>query len=208
MSLPQLISAQKKIAACRACPEMAGRPVHGAPVLSRIFLLGQAPGVHEESRGKPFAYTAGKTLFRWFEEAAGIDETYFREHVYMAAVARCFPGRASNGGDRLPDAGEISNCSPHLEREIEILKPSLFLPVGKLAISQILGPSVFKPNAKLTDVVGQNLSATFKGHTADTICLPHPSGLSAWHKTEPGKSLLAKALLLITAHPAWRSEME
>ena len=115
MSLPELRKIQSLIKECRACPNMVGRPVHGAHILSSIFLLGQAPGTHEESRGKPFAYTAGKTLFRWFEEAAGINEEYFREHVYMAAVARCFPGKMTStagkvGGDRLPDLTEIKNC--------------------------------------------------------------------------------------------------
>jgi uracil-DNA glycosylase len=208
MSKSRLIEIQRGIAACRECPAMVGRPVYGAPVASRIFLLGQAPGTHEESRGKPFAYTAGKTLFRWFEEAAGIDEGYFREHVYMAAVARCFPGKAANGGDRLPDAREIANCRRHLAQEVAVLKPELILPVGKLAIAQVLGPERFPAAGKLADVIGKTFVATYLGESADVICLPHPSGLSAWPKTEPGKTLLKRALTRIVKHPAWRAEME
>ncbi|HBH35783.1 MAG TPA: uracil-DNA glycosylase, partial [Gammaproteobacteria bacterium] len=37
----------------------------------------------------------------------------------------------------------------------------------------------------------------------DVIALPHPSGLSTWHRTEPGKTLLTRALRLIKEHPAW-----
>lgn len=208
MSLPRLIQVQREIAACRECPAMVGRPVHGPPVLSRVLLIGQAPGTHEESRGRPFAHTAGKTLFRWFEEAAGIDEAHFRSRIYMAAVARCFPGKATGGGDRLPDAREIANCRRHLARETEILRPELILPVGKLAIAQVLGLSVYPASAKLADVVGKKFVATYLGATADVVCLPHPSGLSSWHKLEPGKSLLKKALRLITAHPTWRETVE
>src|ERR1700759_2537842 len=89
--------------ACRACPKMIGPVVHGPPVVSGILLVGQAPGPREGSFGKPFAWTAGRTLFRWFEEAIGVGEEEFRAKVYMAAVARCFPGKAPGGGDRRPD---------------------------------------------------------------------------------------------------------
>jgi uracil-DNA glycosylase len=208
MTLARLNLIQKDIMKCRDCPGMAGRPVHGAPVLSRILLIGQAPGIHEEGRGRPFAHTAGKTLFRWFEETAGVDEAHFRSHVYMAAVARCFPGKAKGGGDRLPDADEIRNCRRHLALETALLRPKLILPVGKLAISQVLGPEVYPSSAKLADVVGKKFVATFLGETADVYCLPHPSGLSTWHQTEPGKTLLKKALRAIVKHSAWISEME
>ncbi len=208
MTIAHLTQIQTGIAACRDCPSMVGRPVHGAPVLSRVLLIGQAPGIHEEGRGRPFAHTAGKTLFRWFEETAGVDEAHFRAHVYMAAVARCFPGKATGGGDRIPDPKEIANCRRHLALETALLRPKLILPVGKLAISQVLGPRGYPPSAKLADVVGKKFVATFLGETADIFCLPHPSGLSTWHQTEPGKTLLKKALRAIVRHPAWIEEME
>ena len=43
-------------------------PVSGGPVLSKVMLVGQAPGVREPVLGKPFAWTAGRTLFGWFEQ--------------------------------------------------------------------------------------------------------------------------------------------
>ncbi|MEO5969899.1 MAG: uracil-DNA glycosylase family protein [Bdellovibrionia bacterium] len=52
------------------CPKMVGPPVHGAVIATPIFLIGQAPGPREGKLGRPFAYTAGKTLFRWFEPMA------------------------------------------------------------------------------------------------------------------------------------------
>src|SRR5665811_1947627 len=82
---------------CRRCPEMNPPVVSGGPVLSRVLLVGQAPGDKEPKLGRPFAWTAGKTLFRWFNEAAGIDEAAFRASVYMAAVCRCFPGKKASG---------------------------------------------------------------------------------------------------------------
>lgn len=209
MKLSPLAEIQATIAACRVCPKMVGAPVYGPPVESSLFLLGQAPGPHEESLGRPFAYTAGKTLFSWFREVCGVPEARFRANVYMAAVARCYPGKGKGGGgDRVPDAEEILRCGSHLQAELEILRPRLILAVGKLAISQVLGREKFGTTAKLTSVVGRKMESTYHGVRADVICLPHPSGLSSWHKTEPGKSLLREALFLVRDHPAWKAQFK
>ena len=182
--------------ACTACPKMIRPVVHGAPVASRILLVGQAPGPREGSFGRPFAWTAGKTLFRWFEEGLGVNEEDFRAKVYMAAVARCFPGKAPGGGDRRPDAEETARCRVFLVREVEILQPKLVLAVGTMAIEQVLGTK-----EKLDVLIGTMRRATYHGVETDVVPLPHPSGASPWHKMEPGKTLLRKALERVAQHP-------
>jgi uracil-DNA glycosylase len=185
--------------ACRACPKMIGPVVHGPAVASRVILVGQAPGPREGSFGRPFAWTAGRTMFRWFQESLGVDEATFRERVYMAAVARCFPGKASGGGDRKPDAEEIVRCRTWLAGEAAILQPELVVAVGTLAIDQVLGQK-----SPLADVVGTVRQSRWHGCDVDVVALPHPSGASPWHKIEPGKTLLGKALRLLARHPAMR----
>jgi uracil-DNA glycosylase len=175
------------------------RPVvTGVPVMSPVMLIGQAPGVREGPAGKPFAWTAGKTMFGWFAQL-GLSEAAFRNLVYMAAVCRCFPGKAETGGDRVPSPDEVTRCRRHLATEVRILRPRLLIPVGKLAIAQ-----VFPDIDKLTEVIGERQRGTLAGHELDVIALPHPSGASTWHRTQPGKSLLAQALALIGKHEAWR----
>jgi uracil-DNA glycosylase len=191
-----LVSLQARLAACRACPRMVGTPVHGPPVPSRILLVGQAPGPREASLGRPFAWTAGRTLFRWLEQATGGDEAMVRSRIYISAVARCFPGKAPGGGDRRPDPDEVQRCSQWLSAEVELLKPRLIVPVGTLAIESVLGH-----RGRLLEVVGRKQRAVFFGHAADVIPLPHPSGASTWHRMEPGARLLKKALALFAAHP-------
>jgi uracil-DNA glycosylase len=188
-----------ELAACRACPKMIGPVVHGPPVASRVMLVGQAPGPREGSFGRPFAWTAGRTMFRWFEEALGVDEARFRASVYMAAVARCFPGKARGGGDRKPDAEEIERCRRWLASETEILRPDLVIAVGTLAIEQVLGEK-----APLAEVVGTTRRVRWLGRDVEVIALPHPSGASTWHKTEPGKALLGKALRRLARHPVMK----
>jgi uracil-DNA glycosylase len=196
-NLQVIISHQTALKACHECPDMHGPVVVGKPVVSPVLMVGQAPGDKEGPAGKPFAWTAGKTLFRWFEQI-GLNETAFRQQIYMAAVCRCFPGKLPKGGDRVPNQKEIARCRRWLDAEIALLKPQLILPVGKLAIAQFL------PVNKLTDVVGERHKIKLDGHRLDLIPLPHPSGASTWHRTEPGKGLLQKALAHIEAHPAWR----
>lgn len=192
-----LLAHRAALSNCSACPEMKGPVVSGTPILSPILLMGQAPGDKEGIYGKPFAWTAGKTLFKWFQRI-GLDEAAFRQRVYMAAVCRCFPGKNPKGGDRVPSLAEINNCARWLNSEIELLKPALILPVGKLAISQLM------PVKKLNDVIGKLHKVTYHGHSTEVIPLPHPSGASTWHRTEPGISLLDLALTELQHHPAWQ----
>ena len=185
------------LSACRLCAGMTGPPVVGNPVLSPLMLVGQAPGSKEIEVGRPFAWTAGRTLFGWFREI-GVDEPRFRDRVYMAAVCRCFPGKSPKGGDRVPSPEEIAHCARWREAELRLLRPELVLPVGKLAIAQFL------PAPRLDQVVGRAFQRDLDGRVVDIIPFPHPSGASPWHRIEPGKGLLRQALGLVEVHPAWQ----
>ena len=195
----QIIKHQTKLQDCTRCENMVRPVITGVPVSSKIMTIGQAPGIHEGKIGKPFGWTAGKTLFKWFK-SIGVDEEHFRNHVYMAAVCRCFPGKNPKGsGDRVPDKNEIENCKVWIEKEYEILQPKLIIPIGKLAIAQYLKAK------KLDQVVGQQFIIDTPLLQADVIPLPHPSGLSTWYNTEPGKTLLQDALSLIEQHKTWKA---
>ncbi|MBK1719432.1 uracil-DNA glycosylase family protein [Thiocystis violacea] len=192
-----LIRLHGELESCRRCPGMWGPPVHSLPVLSSVMLIGQAPGTREIEQKRPFCWTAGKTLFGWFA-SIGLEEAAFRERVLVSAVCRCFPGKNPKGGDRVPDRDEIERCTPWWRGELELLRPRLILPVGKLAISRLMDCD------RLNDVVGRQWPYRSEtGWEADIIPLPHSSGASTWFKMEPGRSLLTQALGLIAAHPEW-----
>jgi uracil-DNA glycosylase len=163
------------------------------------MLVGQAPGTKEPIVGRPFAWTAGRKLFKWFEQATGLDEAAVRSSIYFAAVCRCFPGKNPKGGDRVPSPEEMDTCSTWLEREYELLRPRLIIPVGKLAISRVVG------EAPLSETVGKVFRVRAGGRLVDVIPLPHPSGASPWPHQEPGRTLLARAFELLAAHPAMRA---
>jgi uracil-DNA glycosylase len=189
---------QAALRGCRRCQQMLGPPVAGPPALSKILLVGQAPGDKEPVLGRPFAWTAGKQLFKWFA-TLGVVEAEFRQRVYMAATCRCFPGKNPRGGDRVPSDAEVEKCRPWLERELELLQPTLLIPIGRLAIQQFL------PAAQLVEQVGKSFQIARGRRRIDVVPLPHPSGASTWPRSEPGKSLTAQALKLLGAHPAWQN---
>ncbi len=187
----------ERLRACRLCESVQAPPVVGAVRGARVFLMGQAPGPREREDGRPFVWTAGTTLFRWFD-SIGVEETLFREKVYMGAVIRCFPGKmVRGGGDRRPSRGEIEACDRFFAAELELLKPRLVLAVGKMAIERLM------PGGRLDDLVGRSFEISRAGHGFTCIPLPHPSGLNRWIQTDSGKALLRQALELAASHPAW-----
>lgn len=199
-----------QLQACRRCPDVHPPPVVGAVAGAAIMLIGQAPGPREMESGRPFVFTAGRTLFKWIA-SIGVEEEVFRQRVHMGAVIRCFPGKIPGGqGDRKPSRSEVDNCREHYLAELRLLRPGLLLLVGKLAIEQ------FIPHRRLDEVVGRSFPLhsmhsmhslhplQIEGHPLTAFPLPHPSGLSRWIQAEAGKALLAEALQAIAVHPVWR----
>jgi uracil-DNA glycosylase len=155
------------------------------------MLVGQAPGQVEAAGGRPFAGRAGKTLFRWLERA-GVDEATARHRIYIAAVTRCYPGPSPSGrGDRVPSQAEQDTCAVWLDAELEIIRPRLLIPVGRLAITRFL------PNLPLHELIGRAHSVDHLGGQSLAIPLPHPSGASSWIHQGNHPHLLDQALELI-----------
>lgn len=182
----------RALAACRACGLAEGiRPIVSEARKPRVMLVGQAPGQVETAGGRPFAGRAGKTLFRWLERA-GIDEPTFREHVYIAAVTRCYPGPSPSGrGDRVPSREEQERCAIWLEEELRIIRPEVLIPVGKLAIAR------FFPERPLDEIIGRATEVEHVAGRSLAIPLPHPSGASSWIHQGNHPQLLERALRLL-----------
>src|SRR6476469_9205079 len=156
---------------CQRCQLAAGiRPVVSLARRPRAMLVGQAPGQVESEGGRPFSGRAGKTLFRWLERA-GIDEASARELIYISAITRCYPGPHPSGrGDRVPTKVEQSRCGDWLDTELEIIRPKLLIPVGRLAIERFVEP------LPLSELIGTKRMVEHAGGKSVLIPLPHPSG--------------------------------
>ena len=156
------------------------------------MLVGQAPGQVETGGGKPFAGRAGRTLFRWFERI-GLTEDTVRDRLYISAITRCYPGPHPSGrGDRVPSPSERARCADWLDAELQIMRPPLIIPVGRLAIDRFLGA------VPLADVVGRAHQITHAGGISEVVPLPHPSGASSWIHQPGNAALLDRALDLLS----------
>jgi uracil-DNA glycosylase len=181
------------LAACRRCrfDDPAVLPVISSAREPLAMLVGQAPGKTEVIDRRPFAGRAGRTLFRWFA-SIGIDEPIARKRIYIAAITRCFPGSSPSGrGDRVPSPSQVANCSTWLDAEIEMIRPAVVIPVGRLAIERFLGSGL------LSNLIGRAHRLRSLPGAPVAIALPHPSGASSWIH-EPGHmELVARSLDLI-----------
>ena len=182
------------LGSCRRCghgPDVS--PIVSAARRPKVMLVGQAPGKVEAAGGRPFAGRAGRTLFRWLERA-GVDEPTARSRIYIAAVTRCYPGPSESGrGDRVPSLIERDNCAAWLDDELRILRPSLLIPVGRLAIERFLPPR------SLEELIGREHEVEYAHGRAVAIPLPHPSGASSWIHQGRHPELLERALKLLAA---------
>lgn len=197
-SLAHALAAHRaRLAACAACALGAGiRPIVSEARDARVMLVGQAPGRVEAGGGRAFAGRSGATLFGWLAQA-GLDEAVFREHVYIAAVTRCFPGPHPSGrGDRVPSPAERARCRRWLDDELRIIRPELLVLVGRLAIDSLLG------NAPLDRVIGALHELEHAGGRSAAIALPHPSGASSWVHQPGNRERLHRSLELLGDHPA------
>ena len=182
-----IASLQRDNRVCRACAE-AGFPLESLPIVQpykgqRAFVFGQAPGVVEGQERRPWRGRAGQTLRRWLE----LDEEQFYATFYCASVTRCYPGKDSKRGDRKPTRQEQELCAFWREQEFRLIQPALIVPVGTLAIEQLLGLN------NLKSCIGRS----FPWRGAVAVPLPHSSGASSWTNDAENKKLTQTAVRLI-----------
>jgi len=124
---------------CKACPLWANatQTVFGeGPEHARIMLVGEQPGDQEDLQGHPFVGPAGRLLDKALNDA-GID----RELVYVTNAVKHFKWepRGKRRLHKKPGEAEISACHQWLERELELVAPTLVVAMGATAARALLG---------------------------------------------------------------------
>lgn len=142
-------------------------PVIGEGSLdASIVFIGEAPGEQEAKTGRPFVGNAGQVLDELLE-SIGIR----RDKVYITNVVKDRPP-----GNRDPTSEEIKLYSPFLERQIELIRPRVIVPLGRFAMDFVLKQfGLAERGQKISDLHGQVL----EGHAAygDVAVVPlyHPA---------------------------------
>ncbi len=96
---------------------------------STVLFVGEAPGADEDKSGLPFVGRSGALLDRLIF-ALGLE----RQDVYITNTVKCRPP-----GNRNPEETEMAACSAVLDRQIELIKPSVIVSLGKPAAHRLLG---------------------------------------------------------------------
>lgn len=179
---------QREIALCRRCVDAghidAALPVFHGTASARVMVVGQASAAPKDEQPLPYAGATGRTLQGWLARA-GFSAEAFYSSFYLTSLTKCFPGsKPGNKGDRAPSRHEIGLCRPHLEGELELVRPILILPLGRLSITYFVG------SAPLAGLIGQ----VFRRGDAYVVPLPHPSGVSHWLNLAEHQALLDAAI--------------
>lgn len=126
---------------------------------TKILLVGEGPGFHEDQKGEPFVGQAGKLLDKLLESIK-----LRRQSVYITNVVH---HRPPNNRDPLPQ--EIEAYGKYLDQIIEIIKPKLILTLGRFSMAKFL------PGVKISAVHGK--IHRVKWHDLDLVVVPmyHPA---------------------------------
>jgi uracil-DNA glycosylase family 4 len=168
--------------------EYWGKPVPGfGDPQARVLILGLAPGAHGSNRtGRMFTGDrSGEILFRVLHQTgfASQAESYSRDDgltlhdLFITAAARCAPP-----GNK-PAPGEIRNCRPFLERELELLtNVRVVVALGKIAFDTYL--DLLKSRGAIA-----SRAAFVFGHDREFVTAPgHPALISSYHPSQQNTS--------------------
>lgn len=159
------VSAEVRV--CRKCRlwRTAKNPVPGeGSVHAALMFIGEAPGNQEDATGRPFIGRAGRLLTTLL---AGVDLT--REEVFIGNIIKHRPPE-----NRVPRSDEIKACTPYLDRQIQIIKPRIIVPLGQHPARYILS----KTNAEfgnISGIRGKTFRAQLSGLSVTVIPTFHPA---------------------------------
>jgi DNA polymerase len=166
------------VAACQRCElhQTRTQAVFGVGhPQARWMFIGEAPGQEEDRQGEPFVGRAGQLLNSMIR-ALGMR----REDVFIANVLKCRPP-----GNRDPRPAEAASCRRFLERQVELVDPTIVIAVGRIAAQDLLATET--PIARLRGKVHE-----FGSRKWPLIVTYHP----AYLLRSPGEKRKAWADLL------------
>lgn len=131
-----------EVEVCTRCALHEGRtnavPGEG-PENADIMFIGEGPGFHEDRSGRPFVGASGNFLTEMIE-SIGLR----REDVFICNVVKCRPPQ-----NRDPQPDEIAACKAYLDRQIELVNPSVIVTLGRFSMAR------WFPSARISRIHGQ-----------------------------------------------------
>ncbi len=162
-----LAEVSAEAAECTKCELARGRTQvvfgMGDPSADLMF-VGEGPGAEEDRQGLPFVGRSGKLLDRLMAEEIGLS----RDQCYIANVVKCRPP-----DNRDPKPEEVAACRPWLERQIQLIAPTVVVTLGNFSSKLLLDTKT-----GITKLRGQNYPLN-SPVSADTVVIPtyHPAAI-------------------------------
>lgn len=126
-----LTELEKECSICKKCPlyEERHNVVFGqGNENASILFIGEGPGEQEDLSGIPFVGKSGQLFDKMLE---AVDLT--RDEIYIANIVKCRPP-----GNRNPKPEEANVCINYLYTQIDLIKPSIIVCLGKVASERII----------------------------------------------------------------------
>lgn len=133
-----------------------------------LMFIGEAPGADEDRQGEPFVGRAGQLLNRMLK-SIGLE----RSQVYIANILKCRPP-----GNRDPEPAEMAACFHFLKQQIDIIRPTIIVALGRIAAIKLLELS---PTATLKSL----RSRIFNYNSRPLIVTYHPAALLRMQGLKP-----------------------
>jgi len=158
MPKEKLLEIAQKIKDCRRCDLYKGSthavPGEGNPQAAVMF-IGEAPGFHEDSQGRPFVGNAGRYL-----DTLLLKVGLRREDVFITNVVKHRPPE-----NRDPTPTEVAACSVWLEQQLVTIYPKIVVTLGRWSLAR------YAPKMKISDIHGK----PFKAGGVVVLPMYHPA---------------------------------
>ena len=96
---------------------------------AEIMLIGEAPGMVENSTGRPFVGQSGQLMRKTLLETTGIKP----EEVFITNIVKFRPP-----DNRDPSDSEIAACADWLDRQIKIISPKIIVTLGRFSMAKFI----------------------------------------------------------------------
>lgn len=113
---------------CTLCHSRSKIVIDRGNPQAAIMIISERPGDNEDRVGKPFVGRAGELL----DKMLGAIELVPDRHVLITNVVRCKPEV-----DRSPIREEVEACFPFMQKQIDLMKPSVILLLGAVAVKWV-----------------------------------------------------------------------
>ena len=175
---------QSSVIGCQQCDLHRTRTqtIFGGGIESAAWMIvGDAPREEDDLQGKAFMGRSGELLNNMLL-ASGMD----RSKVYLTNVLKCRPPN-----NRDAKQAESKACYSYLKRQVELVKPSLLLVVGRIAAQHLLKTSepLARLRGRIHHIEGIDLPVIVTYHPAYLLRQPR-NKYKSWEDLKQALSLV------------------